>query len=79
MAAELLIAAPIKDIAPFWSIRGNCALSLRVGPSALSQINLTTESNGSRPFLEDPMELILIAVVLVLLFGGSGFWGYHRW
>jgi hypothetical protein len=31
------------------------------------------------PDLEQDMELILIALVLFLLFGGGGYWGYRRW
>jgi hypothetical protein len=29
--------------------------------------------------LEEAMELILILVVLFLVFGGGGYWGYRRW
>jgi len=29
--------------------------------------------------LEEDMELILIIVVLFVLFGGGGYWGYSRW
>jgi len=29
--------------------------------------------------LEEDMDLILIVLVLFLLFGGGGYWGYRRW
>jgi hypothetical protein len=29
--------------------------------------------------LEETMDLILIILVLFLLFGGGGYWGYRRW
>jgi len=29
--------------------------------------------------LEEEMDLILIVLVLFLLFGGGGYWGYRRW
>jgi hypothetical protein len=29
--------------------------------------------------LEEDMDLILIILVLFLLFGGGGYWGYRRW
>jgi hypothetical protein len=29
--------------------------------------------------LEKDMDLILIVLVLFLLFGGGGYWGYRRW
>jgi hypothetical protein len=29
--------------------------------------------------LEEAMDLILIVLVVFLLFGGGGYWGYRRW
>jgi hypothetical protein len=29
--------------------------------------------------MEEVMELILIVLVLFLIFGGGGYWGYSRW
>jgi hypothetical protein len=29
--------------------------------------------------LEEDMDFILIILVLFLLFGGGGYWGYRRW
>lgn len=29
--------------------------------------------------LEENMDLILIILVLFLIFGGGGYWGYRRW
>jgi hypothetical protein len=31
------------------------------------------------PSLEVAMELILVVIVLFVLFGGGGYWGYRRW
>jgi hypothetical protein len=29
--------------------------------------------------MEVAMELILVVIVLFVIFGGGGFWGYRRW
>ncbi len=37
------------------------------------------EGNFPPDVLEKDMDLILIVLVLFLLFGGGGYWGYRRW
>jgi hypothetical protein len=37
------------------------------------------KGNFSPGILEKDMDLILIVLVLFLLFGGGGYWGYRRW
>ena len=37
------------------------------------------EGNFPLDVLEKDMDLILIVLVLFLLFGGGGYWGYKRW
>jgi hypothetical protein len=37
------------------------------------------ERNFPLGVLEEDMDLILIVLVLFLLFGGGGYWGYRRW
>ncbi len=37
------------------------------------------QGNSLKYVLEEDMDLILIILVLFLIFGGGGYWGYRRW
>ena len=37
------------------------------------------EGNFLPDILEEDVDLILIVLVIFLLFGGGGYWGYRRW
>jgi hypothetical protein len=58
-------------------------LSDRNGDPRLLNSNLVPIYLGEKKSLpdvwEENMELILIVLVLFLLFGGGGYWGYRRW
>jgi hypothetical protein len=37
------------------------------------------EGTFASHLLEEAMDLILLIVILFLVFGGGGYWGYRRW